>query len=95
MKHESKSFSGCSEVPSSSESLSTFPAIILGLTWFELEVRLLWLATSSGKMQFWCCCALFYKVPDLVAFHAVNLNLWFSNAYFFLCKTVYKKRINS
>lgn len=45
--------------------------------------------------QFWCCCALFYKVPDLVACHAVNLSCWFSNAYYFLCKTVYKKIINS
>lgn len=39
--------------------------------------------------------ALFYKVPDLVAFRAVNLNCWLSDAYFFLCRTVYVKRINS
>lgn len=94
MKHESKSFSDCREVPSP-EYPSRSPSVILGLTWFEPEARLLWLAAASGKTRFWCCCALFCNVPDLISFQAVNLNRWFSDTYFFLCKTVYKKRINS
>lgn len=84
MKHESKSFSGCKEVPSSPESPSASLALILDLTWFEPGARLSQLAAASGKTRFWCCCALFYKVPDLAAFHAVNLNRWFSDAHFFL-----------
>lgn len=60
MKDCSKSFSGYRMEPSS-ESPSL--AIILGLTCFEPEVKLLWLVAVSGKSWFQSCCALLYKAP--------------------------------
>lgn len=62
MKDDSKSFSGYREAPSP-ESPSSSLIIILGLTYFEPEVKLLQLAAVFGKTWSQCCCALFYKAP--------------------------------